>query len=253
MIVCSASLPQIEPNRKPSKVYLMGNPLVVWLVLLAVLYFAVARLISFTQVKKAQTEGVTENLTISVGPVKIPYGSVQHSLTVGTYCFICYWLNVLPVSVHPQTHTRGVDGSPPAVVCLARRYTLHTHSHKQGRSCCVCLYFDGFVCMCVCVQYVAVSRAAFCYHYLPGLLYGELLVAIVLDGLTDVFAPKQKVLVCSVVIAIAAYGTWYFAPWIYALPIPAHGENPSAHPHPVGWCGILVCVCVCVFCGCRRA
>lgn len=71
------------------------------------------------------------------------------------------------------------------------------------------------------VQYIAVSRAAFCYHYMPGLLYGELLLSILLDSLltSAVTNDTYRNSVFVGVVTAAAWGIYYWSPWIYADPL----------------------------------
>lgn len=79
--------------------------------------------------------------------------------------------------------------------------------------------------VCVCVQYIAVSRSAFCYHYMPGLLYGELLLAIMLDALAESIATRFKFAMHVTVIVASALGLAYWAPWVYALELTRQGAN----------------------------
>ena len=75
----------------------------------------------------------------------------------------------------------------------------------------------------MCAQYIAVSRSAFCYHYLPGLLYGELLLAIMLDALAESIATRFKFTMHVTVIVASALGLAYWAPWVYALELTRQG------------------------------
>ena len=66
------------------------------------------------------------------------------------------------------------------------------------------------------MPYIAVNRAAFVYHYMPALLYGEILAGVMLDRLfgKDVFPSVAKFIIVGVV------GVWLiFAPWVYGIPI----------------------------------
>ncbi|KAK4524769.1 hypothetical protein GAYE_SCF05G2672 [Galdieria yellowstonensis] len=63
--------------------------------------------------------------------------------------------------------------------------------------------------------YIAVDRSAFLYHYIPGLLYAQLLTALMIDSF-----PKQGqkwVVLILVILEFAAFIYW--APWIYCIPL----------------------------------
>lgn len=63
--------------------------------------------------------------------------------------------------------------------------------------------------------YIAVDRSAFLYHYIPGLLYAQLLTALMIDSF-----PKQGqkwVVLILVIVESAAFIYW--APWIYCIPL----------------------------------
>eukprot|EP00177_Eucheuma_denticulatum_P006388 GFKZ01011661.1.p1 GENE.GFKZ01011661.1~~GFKZ01011661.1.p1 ORF type:complete len:517 (-),score=33.40 GFKZ01011661.1:613-2163(-) len=69
--------------------------------------------------------------------------------------------------------------------------------------------------LCNLLPYILVHRAAFIYHYMPGLFYGQLLSAVVFD-----FLPP-KVRAVSVLFAVmgivAAFVYW--SPWVYGFPL----------------------------------
>ena len=62
------------------------------------------------------------------------------------------------------------------------------------------------------LPYAAIERTCFAYHYMPALVYGHLLLAL----LVDAFAgwPGAAAMAAA---AAAAFGYW--APWVYALPL----------------------------------
>lgn len=73
--------------------------------------------------------------------------------------------------------------------------------------------FAGWLCNLL--PYILVDRAAFIYHYIPGLFYGQLLTGAVLD-----FLPKRiraATVAASSIAMLAALVYW--APWIYASPL----------------------------------
>eukprot|EP00181_Compsopogon_caeruleus_P000738 CAMPEP_0184686522 /NCGR_PEP_ID=MMETSP0312-20130426/22776_1 /TAXON_ID=31354 /ORGANISM="Compsopogon coeruleus, Strain SAG 36.94" /LENGTH=300 /DNA_ID=CAMNT_0027141687 /DNA_START=1 /DNA_END=903 /DNA_ORIENTATION=- len=67
------------------------------------------------------------------------------------------------------------------------------------------------------LPYILVDRPAFVYHYIPGLYYAMLLSGICVEFLP----PKVRVVVVVLAIIPMVWGLIYWAPWIYALPIPA--------------------------------
>lgn len=69
--------------------------------------------------------------------------------------------------------------------------------------------------LCNLIPYILVDRAAFLYHYLPGLLYGQLLCSL----LTDLLPQKPKTVVVSLMSCLCVAAYIYWAPWIYAWPL----------------------------------
>ncbi len=66
------------------------------------------------------------------------------------------------------------------------------------------------------LPYVGVTRAAFIYHYMPALLYGEIAAALIIERLAGDLASHAFRVTTFFVVAI-----WvYFAPWVYYLPLP---------------------------------
>ena len=70
------------------------------------------------------------------------------------------------------------------------------------------------------LPYIAVSRAAFIYHFMPALMYSQVIAALVLDY---TLAGRRKA-VFRACTAIAAVSYLYFCPWVYALPM-----SPESH------------------------
>lgn len=69
--------------------------------------------------------------------------------------------------------------------------------------------------LCNLLPYILVDRAAFIYHYMPGLFYGQLLTAVVVDFLP----PKARMatVLAALVTTVAAFVYW--SPWIYGFAI----------------------------------
>lgn len=69
--------------------------------------------------------------------------------------------------------------------------------------------------LCNLMPYILVDRAAFLYHYMPGLFYGHLLASLLVDFLPT----KSRVVFVAIVCAALTAAFLYWAPWIYALPL----------------------------------
>lgn len=66
------------------------------------------------------------------------------------------------------------------------------------------------------LPYLAVSRSCFVYHYMPALLYAEMMAGLILDQLL----PKRwMVFSYKVVLLVMGAGFLYFCPWIYGFPL----------------------------------
>lgn len=65
------------------------------------------------------------------------------------------------------------------------------------------------------LPYILVSRSAFIYHYMPALMYAEVLTALLLEQLVG----KALMPAATKVVAFIVVTGWlYYAPWVYALP-----------------------------------
>lgn len=71
------------------------------------------------------------------------------------------------------------------------------------------------------LPYLGVKRSTFIYHYMPALLCGELLVALVLDQLSG----KQISKVTKGYILMLAIVFLYFSPWIFAMGLTNDGHQ----------------------------
>lgn len=65
------------------------------------------------------------------------------------------------------------------------------------------------------LPYILVDRSAFVYHYLPGLIYAQLLAGV----LTDMLPLKLRIVVLVAVMAATIASFVYYAPWVYCFPI----------------------------------
>jgi hypothetical protein len=65
------------------------------------------------------------------------------------------------------------------------------------------------------LPYIAVSRSAFLYHFMPALMYAQIVAALYIDHV----AAGRRRQVFRACVAAAAVSYLYFCPWIYALPM----------------------------------
>jgi dolichyl-phosphate-mannose--protein O-mannosyl transferase len=63
------------------------------------------------------------------------------------------------------------------------------------------------------LPYMGVERSAFIYHYLPGLMYAQLLAGLVLDELSL----ELGGMIVRGMILLMAIGLHRYAPWVYAF------------------------------------
>lgn len=114
--------------------YLMGNPIVLWAVLLGVIGFALIRVVALAQRGSA---------VINFAGVAVQASAISRFLSLGTYCFVCYWLNLLPVwrcvcdcalpPMHMSCYSRVVCSTLP---CLAPRSATITCPACSTVKCC---------------------------------------------------------------------------------------------------------------------
>jgi dolichyl-phosphate-mannose--protein O-mannosyl transferase len=72
------------------------------------------------------------------------------------------------------------------------------------------------------LPYLAVTRQAFVYHYMPGLFYAQLLITRWLEA---VLPPKSHIHVFRLLaVAVSAVYVFYM-PWIYSLPLHPEGHE----------------------------
>jgi len=64
------------------------------------------------------------------------------------------------------------------------------------------------------LPYVLVTRSCFIYHYMPALMYGEIMTALLVDKLAG---RKFMPLACKVILAVVLAVWLHFAPWVYAI------------------------------------
>lgn len=136
-------------------VYLLGNPLVIWL--------------------------VAASLAVSVGVLGI------------------YW-----------RYRRFGGTSSPEYAFLDRWNPTFT-----SITFCICAYIFNLL------PYVAVTRSCFAYHYMPALLYGELLTALLVDALAG-HKYMRRAMIWLLVPITAAF--LFYSPWIYSTALTSDGH-----------------------------
>lgn len=129
-----------------ASVYLIGNPLVIWICAGCVATFITGVLISYRYRDKTLFTGHTRE-------------SLQYATRTGVFLFWGWLINLLP--------------------------------------------------------YILVDRSAFVYHYLPGLLYAQLLTGVLVDQLPR----RLSILVMAVFLCAVFCCYLYYVPWIYCFPI----------------------------------
>lgn len=60
--------------------------------------------------------------------------------------------------------------------------------------------------------YALIARTCFAYHYMPALVYGRLLVALLIDSFFGAGG-------CAAAVAAVTAAWVYWSPWVYALPL----------------------------------
>ena len=68
------------------------------------------------------------------------------------------------------------------------------------------------------LPYLGVKRSAFAYHYMPALMYAELVAPISMDR---VLGPRFMATAAKLLLLAFAASFVYWAPWIYSLPLSA--------------------------------
>jgi dolichyl-phosphate-mannose--protein O-mannosyl transferase len=71
------------------------------------------------------------------------------------------------------------------------------------------------------LPYILVNRSAFIYHYMPALMYGEIMSALMIEQLVSKRRmPTAMQLLCVVIIACFLF----YAPWVYSTPLTVEGH-----------------------------
>lgn len=158
----------------------------------------------------------------------------RHSWESTYYQWVCNWRGVL---YYVKTLEDGrseriyLFGNPAVLwvvlfvvfvfsvfgVCMLR-YRKEFFSGKRGRELQHSYAICGFLLagwLCNLLPYMLVDRAAFIYHYIPGLFYGQLLTA----ASFDLLPRRTKYTLIVVFGTLMVTALVYWAPFIYSLPL----------------------------------
>lgn len=110
---------------------------------------------------------------------------------------------------------------------LYLRYSRFPEFHAL-RDCAVTTRFFAQTSFCLAVYilnlapYMGVARSTFIYHYMPALVYGELIVARVLEQLAG---PKSAATMTKLFLAFIGLYWAYYTPWIYGAALTNDGHE----------------------------
>lgn len=71
------------------------------------------------------------------------------------------------------------------------------------------------------IPYIPVVRSCFLYHYMPALLYGEIIAALTVERWCGRFTPIAVKYILAVILIVFVY----YMPWIYAIGLTADGHE----------------------------
>ena len=94
-----------------------------------------------------------------------------------------------------------------------------TAKSPRNRQLCCLVAFCLFGWLLNLLPYIFIARTTFVYHYLPGLLYAQLLTAVLCERLFQHTSYNLRFIVCFLLVSFMAFGWWYYAPWVYAMPL----------------------------------
>jgi len=177
-----------QPHTK-AKIYLLGNPMIYWFTAFIVFVFMVA---CGSLIARAVLHRIREGRHRGKPPAKVVAKSSPDA--------VC----TLPNTGH-QAHN---------ACCYKSFFSVH-HALHPGT---VRFFQQGCFCLagwCLnLLPYVGIKRCAFLYHYLPGLWYGIILTAIMLQF---ALPAKARVTVSMLLVFVSAGAYVYFSPWVYGF------------------------------------
>jgi dolichyl-phosphate-mannose--protein O-mannosyl transferase len=158
---------------------------------------------------------------------------------IGNWRGVLYYTHREPTTPEGERGRRAIVyliGNPVGMVlCVAcvvlfvgaLAYLLRMRSFPKSGAQNVSLYnvytgiflLSGWVCNLA--PYVLVDRAAFLYHYMPALFYGQLLSGVVIDMLPG----RPRVAVVAVLCAALVGALVFWSPWIYCFYLNDAGQQ----------------------------
>lgn len=114
------------------------------------------------------------------------------------------------------------------VVCFASTFFYLRYKHEPELE--LRRYFStfftavGFSLWCYTLNllpYIMVARSAFIYHYMPALMYGEIMTALMFEQLVG---PSRMRSAMKVVLTLILAVWLFYAPWVYAFPLTSEGH-----------------------------
>ena len=71
------------------------------------------------------------------------------------------------------------------------------------------------------LPYVLVNRSAFIYHYMPALMYGEVIASLMVE---QIVGKRNMPLGMKLIMLVVLCSFAYYAPWVYAHPLTSEGH-----------------------------
>ena len=107
--------------------------------------------------------------------------------------------------------------------CRAVRMVANSHVFRNNRSTLALVAYCLVGYFCNLLPYLGVERSCFAYHYMPALLYGEILAGVLLER----FFGKAKGAAAAVqYISLGVMAVFvFYMPWIYSLPLTPEGHE----------------------------
>lgn len=116
-------------------------------------------------------------------------------------------------------HLGVIAGSVAFLACVAAYLRFKPHYNQATLGSVKAFLLQGSFCLLAywlnLAPYLGVARSTFIYHYMPALLYGELLLARVVEHVAGRFTPSAV----KVVLLIVGVVWLHYSPWIYGFPL----------------------------------
>lgn len=144
-----------------------------------------------------KTKGLTESVYL-VGNPAVIWGVLFLLGMAALYAFLyCRYRNVEVIRKLLFKDRKGIESYFRAVAFCFTCYSLNL------------------------IPYIPVTRSCFVYHYMPALLYGEILAALTVERWCGRFTP----LVAKYILAVVIIVFIYYMPWVYSIALTAEGHE----------------------------